>query len=144
MRPPKQPRIIVLLLALVFGHQAGLASQRGPYSAGGGTLPDPPTSTPHPSSYQPGVGTPPTGKVVGPLPSFIYSTVSDRFLLVLRRTDGSIVDVARARSRHEAVLSGPEGESLRLDVIPLDGAGVPILGIPVEIGVSVAVAIGAR
>lgn len=141
------PRSILILISVVlsaaFAQSTLATSGRSPWSAsGGGTIPLPPNS---PASYKPpSFIAPPTSKVVGPIPSFIYSTVSDRFLLVLRRADGTIVDATRARSRLEALLTGPEGESLRLDVIPLDGKGVPILGIPVEIGVSVAVAVGTR
>ena len=83
-------------------------------------------------------------RYIGIIPTFITSTVSERFLLVLRLENGQVVGMSRAETRQVVGLRAPAGETLRLDVIPLDGAGAPIVGIPVQVGVSVAVSVGAH
>ena len=58
--------------------------------------------------------------------------------------DGEVVGVARVEAGDVAVLRVPEGVPLRLDVLPIDGTGLPMLGVPVAAGVAVMVSIGAR
>ena len=132
---------ICLLLAACLASTTYAVTQRSPWSMGGtGTTPLPPNSS-APLANQPNYN--PTVPYIGIIPTFITSTVSERFLLVLRLENGQVVGVTRAETRQVVLLRAPAGETLRLDVFPLDGAGQPIVGIPVQVGVSVAVSVGA-
>ena len=129
--------LFILVMNLV------VAAGRSNWSASGGGAPVPlPPNSPAPLANTP--NTQPTVPYIGTIPTFITSTVSERFLLVLRLENGEVVGVTRTEARHLSVLRAPSGETLRLDVIPLDGTGEPIIGIPVKVGVSVAVSVGAQ
>ena len=133
---------LCLLLAVCLSSTTHAVTQRSAWSMGGtGTTPLPPNS-PAPLANTP--NTQPTVPYIGVIPTFITSTVSKRFLLVLRLENGEIVGVTRTEARHLSALRAPSGATLRLDVIPLDGTGEPIVGIPVKVGVSVAVSVGAH
>ena len=134
-------RILTTLccLALALPTTAGRPKS---FSFGGGPDTAPPVGSPAPLANLPNYN--PTVPYVGLIPTFITSTVSERFLLVLRLENGQVVGVTRAETRQVVLLRAPAGETLRLDVFPLDGAGQPIVGIPVQVGVSVAVSVGAQ
>ena len=133
---------LVLVLSAWLCQPTQATPNRPHWSAGRGTLPLPPLS-PAPLANQP-KSNPTAPPYIGIIPTFITSTASERFLLVLRLENGEIVGVTRTEARHLSVLRAPSGATLRLDVIPLDGTGEPIVGIPVTVGVSVAVSVGAH
>lgn len=117
----------------------GTAAQDRPYSLGGGS--GGPDGLP-PSAPAPNVSSPPSAPTLlknHPLPTLIMSTASDRFLLRLRHVNGDLVDIARAEGRYVTVLHGPLDVMLLLDVLPIDGEAVPVLGIPVTAGAGVSV-----
>ena len=134
---------LTALFAALFLFGSGVSGRTESWSMGGGVGTLPPVSSPAPLANQP-KSNPTAPPYIGIIPTFITSTVSERFLLVLRLENGEVVGVTRTEARHLSVLRAPSGETLRLDVIPLDGTGLPIVGIPVQVGVSVAVSVGAR
>lgn len=132
------PALCVAIITLLIS--VALFAGERPYSLGGGVgdpLPPPPAPITAPTS-----STSPTLLKTGPLPTLIASSVSDRFLLRLRRANGELVDHARADVRSVVILSGPLDEVLLLDVLPLDGTGVPRIGVPVMVGAGVAIRVG--
>lgn len=128
-------RVGLLLVIVALSMANSDAALRTDYAAaGGGITPLPPL-----------VNSPPNAPQLhksAPLPTLIASSASSRFLLLLRRANGDIVDHARAEVRGVSVLDAPLGEALFLDVLPLDGAGAPVVGIPVVAGAGVSVIVG--
>lgn len=121
---------VVAVVAVILSLSVGVPGDDRPISpiAGGvGPIDIPPAGVVGAPAAPP---TSPTLQRIGPLDVLVHAAAAERFVLRLRRTNGDVVDIRVANARHPAVLFGPVGEVLLLDVFPL-GAGVPVIGLPV-------------